>query len=215
MIIGIDHITYSSMDFDKDVQLFINKGYELEFKDYNINNALVKKNFLQNYKDTQSIALLKKKDSVKLEVIQDTNRQEGISIMNPLNYNSDGNNLHINNIEINVYNPEIFIKEWCNYGFKLIDESRLIFKHFGKNNACLTVYIHKCAELKSYYLDNKEYVCLALISTSIERDHMYYKSQGMFVSEIEDVYLINNTKKIKVFFLRGSNNEIIEIIGVR
>lgn len=26
MIIGIDHITYSSMDFDKDVQFFINKG---------------------------------------------------------------------------------------------------------------------------------------------------------------------------------------------
>lgn len=49
------------MDFDKDVQFFINKGYELEFKDYNIYNALVKKNFLQNYKDTQSIALLKKK----------------------------------------------------------------------------------------------------------------------------------------------------------
>ena len=45
MIIGIDHITYSSMDFDKDVQFFINKGYELEFKDYNIYNALVKKIF--------------------------------------------------------------------------------------------------------------------------------------------------------------------------
>lgn len=64
-------------------------------------------------------------------------------------------------------------------------------------------------------MDNKGFVCLALLSTSIDRDYLYYKSKGLLVSDIEEVYLNNKTKKFRVFFLKGSNNEIIEIIGVR
>lgn len=214
MIIGIDHITYSSMDFDKDVQFFINKGYELEFKDYNINNALVKKNFLQNYIDYQSIALLKKTNSLKVEVIKDTNKQEGVSIMKPLHHYSDGK-IIINEIEISVYDAEKFISEWREYGFKLIDESILIFKSRIGGGTSIIIHINKCEILKSYYLDNKGFVCLALLSTSIDRDYLYYKSKGLLVSDIEEVYLNNKTKKFRVFFLKGSNNEIIEIIGVR
>lgn len=84
MIVGIDHITFSTTNIRRDIMNFKSKGFDVLFNDFNIDNALVKKNLLQNYAQYQSIALLSKKDSLKIELVADTTLQQGISNIEPI-----------------------------------------------------------------------------------------------------------------------------------
>lgn len=129
--------------------------------------------------------------------------------------NTGGGNWSLLGIEIKVYNKESFVMEWLNYGFKQIDENTLEIKSLLSGGKTYIVKMKTVNKLEDYYLDNHGYTALAMVSSSLERDYGILKNQGLYVTDIEEIWLNNNKKKVKVFFLKGSNNEIIEFIGVK
>lgn len=203
MLIGIDHITLACSNVEKFCSIFLNNGYSKHIEVKNIPNLHIKKEFLQAYNEKQSFTIVKKTGSFNIEIIHDSNKLTGNSIYTPIFRENN-----FSGITVNVYDKQAFIKQWSSIGFKNID-GNLLFTTFG--NSYIIRPVEK--EKKKYYLDNKGFVCLAFITTSILDDYDNMKKNSFYVSSIDNIQI--NNKNLQVFFAKGSNGELIEIIGLK
>lgn len=202
MLIAIDHITLAADNIEKYYNILCGIGYSKYVHVQNIRNIELKKKYLQHYIDTQSFYVIKKQGSINIEIIKDSSRLHGKSCYIPLYRNG-----YINGVSIKVFNQEKFIQQWSSIGFKN-DNNTLYFTSFGNSYIVKPIKTTK----NTYFLDNKGFVCAAFISTSINDDYDNMQKNGFELSVI-DCIIINN-KMLKLFFAKGANNELIEIIGL-
>ena len=69
MFIKIDHLTYSSTNFNKDVSFFKALNYKIFFHEKKLPNLVIKKIFISFFKKTQDILLLTSKGNFNIELI--------------------------------------------------------------------------------------------------------------------------------------------------
>ena len=69
MILEIDHIAISSMNFHDDIEFFKSMGYELKFTESNVDNLMIKRSLLHNYQSIHDIALLTLTDNLGIELV--------------------------------------------------------------------------------------------------------------------------------------------------
>lgn len=204
MLINIDHITLTSNSIEQTIEYYKNIGYKELFIEKNIHNLEIKADFMKNYKDTQTLCILKNNNGIPIEIIDDSKIISGKSFIKPV-FETD---YSIKNVEIYIKDKKTLMEQWKNIGFSIVDNANLTFTGFGNS---YFFHINDCND-NSYFLDNEGFVCIAFISTSIIKDYNMMK-QNMF--KVSDIAKINiNNKLLNIFFAQGYNGEIFEIIEV-
>lgn len=202
MIIKIDHIAYSSNNIEKDIINFSKLGYKLLFNE-NLPNLKIKESLLTEYKPSHNLALLSHENSFNVEILNHgmiTDNQGYIL------FNSDNNNIIIKTDDI-----EDSIKFWQAAGFKK-EKLNVVFTSIfdGKK---LTINFVKKNNNKRYFLNDKGFNCIGLITTSIESDIKNFTNIDCKISKIEE--LVVNSKCMKICFIQRKENEIIELIEIK
>ncbi len=70
MIFDIDHIGWTSHNFEKDSELLLSLGYTNQFSELNKPNLSIKKTMLRNYSQTQDLSLYYKNGSLGIELLR-------------------------------------------------------------------------------------------------------------------------------------------------
>ena len=91
MILEIDHIAISSMNFHDDIEFFKSMGYELKFIESNVDNLMIKHSLLHNYQSTHDIALLTLTDNLGIELVNHKTIHKSNEYVVPIFENVDSN----------------------------------------------------------------------------------------------------------------------------
>lgn len=144
-----------------------------------------------------------------------TLKSNGLSVLTSLTNSNSSQEFLFNSIAIEVSNIEDSIEFWKPLGFSPIEISesnaKLEFKSIFSNNP-LYLIIQKTYEISSNHLDNKGFNCIAFICKSIDRVLKKYDSSKLLITKKES--LIVNNQNLNICFLKGYNNEIIELIEI-
>lgn len=210
MIIKIDHIAYSSLDLDSDIKKFENIGYDLAFKESNLENLSIKKDFLNHFGNKHQLALMTKKICYSIEILNHNNINTSEGFIEPFNLEDE----NFNKIIINTDNIENSINFWKLLGFSPTQEvdkmQEMKFSSPLESNAFYIYLSYNKPERK--FLDDKGYNCVALITNSAKREQDNLIKKGFSTSEIEELEV--NGQKLKIFFVQRDNCEIVEIIEI-
>jgi len=69
MIMQIDHVAISSMNFDGHIKIINSLGYKLKFAEKDIENLKIKSGLMRNFSELQNLALLTRENSVGIELL--------------------------------------------------------------------------------------------------------------------------------------------------
>ncbi len=209
MIIKIDHIAYSTLDIESEIKNFEKSGYNLVFLEKNLLNLTIKKDFLHKFQSTHNLSLMTKDNSYSIELLDHgfTNNQEGF--IRPYSMEK-----YFNKIIINTDNIEKSVDFFKLLGFsftQIIDNMHELKFFSILNPNDFYIYLNY-NEKNKYYLDDKNYNCLALITNSAQKEKEVLKNNGFKTTDIEELTV--NGKNVKIFFTQRDDNEIVEIIEI-
>jgi len=251
MLLDIDHIACSSMQFDKHIEIMKSLGYQPEFLEKNVKNLSIKRPLLSFFSELHDIVLLKSKGNFSLELLNHRNIHVTESYIKPVFENLPSK--FIEKIEkekfkeigvlakMKFFNIPIYVNnETTKSDFKfnklVIDTPNVLktnqfFKALGFKELLLEndfsklefrsvfgagiyyIYLKKSQSTTSLrYLDDSGSNCLAFISNSAEKEKENLDKENFFTTPIEHITL--NKKIMKIFFSKGPENEIIEIISL-
>lgn len=231
MIIKIDHLTYITEDIQYDHNILKSQGYNTEFYEKNLINPVNKYKFLKYEQSEYSMALYLKNNSYNIELISYPELIKNEYRLSKLrvkleNTTSDINKLSelhslqvqssFNELIIYTYNFYESIKFWSILGFKQTeignDYARLTFSTWnGDKHHVILQRMDNLGGINNY-LDCLGFNNLAVISTSIEQERNRLIENKFECTEIEIVYI--NGKNLRIFFVKGPSNEMVEIIGL-
>lgn len=203
MIVGIDHIAFSSLDVTMEVDNFVKRNFKFLFQE-NLPNLSIKKDFLSNYIASHTLALLE-------------NNEGGYNI-EILNHGQIGKSEgYIELIESNVIlvktdsiqESKIF---WENLGFKFLNDTEAVFTPPFFNEKIFKIELKLDTNIVKRKLDDAGFNCIGLISTSIERDIKKLNQQNCYISAVENLKV--NNKNMRICFVQRDKNEIVELIEV-
>ena len=126
----------------------------------------------------------------------------------------------INSIIIKTNNIEKSKNFWCKlFGFvelkspknKIENYQILEFTSPIKNWSMKFILIEEKLEKKMRYLDDKGFTCVSFLVTNIEDFLKKFDNFGLKTNSVPYETIVNN-KKMRLIFLRGLENEIIELI---
>ena len=67
MLLDVDHVAFSSLYIKRDSEIFQTVGYTVEFIETNVENLSIKRDFLRDFSEKHSIALLKSQKGFNIE----------------------------------------------------------------------------------------------------------------------------------------------------
>lgn len=216
MIIGTSHITISTNDIDSDIKKYLSSGFNTSFFDSNVENSNIKKPYLTHYKPFHAIALLSGTSGIDLELVE--HHKKHVKVNHRL-VNIDFDEGCIQQIEYNVYNYDASIKFWTEVlGYNEVKEKDgcCILKKISpipswNSRVKLTYTIQK---LKRPILDSNGPTSIAFFTTNITSDLEAGKIKGALeCTEASNITV--NQKRIKIGFIVGPSNEMIELIEVK
>ena len=119
-------------------------------------------------------------------------------------------------IIVKVQNASKSVIFWQSLGFELLEISEdvavLQFSSLIGKPAC-KVYLHTSKNVEHrHYLDDEGFNCVALISSSIEKDKIKLESKGFSTTELGKIFV--NNRVLNIFFVMGYCGELVEIIGI-
>lgn len=233
MILDIDHIALSSNDFNSVITLFEKLNYEIAFTEKKISNLKIKQKLMKNFPPFHDLCLMTSKFNVNIELINYNkfNQVDGfiipifetselkilqsqlhfLQIPNVLKQSK--NHFVFNKFVIQSHNIEQSIFFWNELGFKNLNPERnqfLFESIFSSKKYELFIKFTKIK--KDYLLDNSGWPCIAFLTNSIvnEKDRL---SEYFETTKIESILI--NKKELKIFFVKGPSNELVEIISVQ
>lgn len=208
MIIKVDHIAFNSVD-ESELDIFKDKGFKLTFYEKNLRNLDSKLLLMKNRSKFHDLFYLESENSTPIEVL----------IYNKVvDFERYRYELKDNLVSYEVHSIKESIKFWISIGFKLIEEHKgeAVLTFCGIFDAkALTIKLIEsidCVTVGNYCIDSKGYSCIAFISNKIEKEHFRLRNEGCFVTDIESLKV--NCKDLSIFFVKGPNSEIVEIIRV-
>ncbi len=217
MILDIDHISICTTHIEQSIENLKSIGYKLRFAERNIKNPTIKKNFLSQFSEKHDLALLDSDKNFSIELINygySSNQQTPFSLFG----NKKLSTLQgpSNTFSLDIKNIEKTITFWQLLGFKVIQQT----SSFAKLK--FTSFLKKCdyyLEFKKIkkvndkcYLDGNGFNSIAFITTSLSKDHENFLEMGLTVTNKEKLFL--NDKHLSIFFVKGLNGEIIELIEI-
>jgi len=254
MIIKFDHLAFASNDiqFEQQIKLLKDLGYELKFVERNANNLNIKSPLMKIFGPRQDLALLVLKNNINIELVNHGHSNKNFSNITPLFKNFPHNlirsdlNLNFKNkleraVKIKYFEIPIYISEdKKNKSFIFneliiktanIEESISFWKNFAflpilnkKNSAVLEfnaplgrgAYHLRLIKDKNIntkiFLDDAGFNCLAFISSSAVNEKKNLEIAGIETTATERFKV--NDKELEIFFAKGSQGEIAEVISV-
>lgn len=232
MILQIDHIAISSDDFERDLEFMESVGYNLEFVERNIENLKMKKALMNNFSETQSLALFRKENSLGIEILHHGTLTHNKSYIQPIfegilpeiekKYNAEkigyisresDSNFKFDKLAIKTCSLKQSKDFWEYFGFKQIQNKPIIleFNSILSGSSC-QVYLKKTNSCSSHFLDDRGFSVIAFITNSIKREWDTLKSKEIKVTDIECLTL--NNKNLEIFFALGPSGELVEVVGL-
>jgi len=251
MLLDIDHIACSSMQFNKHIEIMKSLDYQPEFLEKNVKNLSIKRPLLNIFSEVHDIVLLKSKGNLSLEFLNHRNIHISEPYIMPVFENLPSKFIEkldkekFNEIgvlaKMKFFDIPIYVNnETTRTGFKfnklVINSQNVLktnefFKALGfkellcENDFCKLefrsvfgagvyyIYLKKSQKRTSLrYLDDSGPNCLAFISNSTEKEKEILDKENFFTTPIQHITL--NKKLMKIFFSKGPENEIIEIISL-
>lgn len=250
MIVKIDHVAFSSLDFKQHIGLLESFGYELRFVDRDVRNPIIKKELMGRYCEDHDLALLDHKENIPIELLNHRTVGENEGYITPIfkgliqdetettrkkavmgdlelgigkvarfgvrAYLSDAQpgGFGFDKIIITCEDIEASMIFWKKLGFEEKERTEeyafLEFSSIISKGICGLYLMKGIKRKESCLLDDRGFNCLALISTSVEREKQSLEKDGFYTTDIEDV--VTNGKKLRIFFGIGPSGEIIEMI---
>lgn len=208
MILKLDHVSYSCTYEEEKEILKQFEGYKEVFFESNLINIDAKKTMMKHFCKYHNIRMLEKDSFIPIEL---TTYKSCEGNNNAIELKKDYSviMLHTTNIE-NTYdffsNLEIYEEEEVKDGIILSFQPLL-------SKELLKIYIHKVEKINFPMLDYKGYGAIGIFVDKTLNYMEKFKKNGYFVTEIETLKV--NRKNLKIFFVKGKQGEILEIIGVR
>ena len=200
MIIKFDHISFSGCKDKENEILDFFKDYAISFQERELCNIDAKQQFFTEYHSKHDLIMLEHESRIPIEVTL----YDSCTYRNPI---------------IDIKEEIIIIKSTSkektasflkNIGFKE-KNGRFYLKPVMDNKDVIVEVIEEAGELNSK-LDNVGYSSMAFWVNNINKEHKKIMDMGYTVTEIE--MLTVHEKCLKIFFVAGPCNEIIEFIGV-
>lgn len=124
--------------------------------------------------------------------------------------------LIFNEIILNTNKLKESTKFWQNLEFKLSsssqDFSSLKF-HSILNNTEYTINLRKIRKNSEYFLNDKGFSCIAMITNSALKEKELLCQKGILTSDIDTILL--NHQLLNIFFAKGPSGEIVEIFSIK
>lgn len=181
MLLDIDHVAFSSLFMERDIQILQTIGYRLDFIEANIENLTIKSDFLRNFSKHHDISLLTSNNGFNIELVNHRNCHNVHPYLIPVFKNlpphliADGKNneLDYNRIEarmkifdIPIYlernssSPEFKFNELVMYVNNITKTKKFFeilgFKVINKKNDLTKLEFKSLFSNKSYFLFLKQ-----------------------------------------------------------
>ncbi|MEK6979798.1 MAG: hypothetical protein AABW86_06245 [Candidatus Micrarchaeota archaeon] len=231
MIIQIDHIAFSSMNFAEHIRILQSLGYLLKFSSTGKKNMEIKRSLLREFGESHDLALLTHVSSIPIELLNHghVNTSEGYifplfdnapdeflkSIGVGAGVSSYNGSFRFNKFVVKTSDVRKSADFWKNFGFREIScgsEAALLEFRSPLSKVSCTIFLkHDTAvENQKYFLDDMGFNCIAFISNSAKKEREALIKNGIKTTEIEQ-FTSNNTP-LNVFFAIGPAGEVVEII---
>tara|TARA_B100000029_G_scaffold90607_2_gene80412 strand:- start:290 stop:1027 length:738 start_codon:yes stop_codon:yes gene_type:complete len=236
MIIKIDHLSLSSENFHRDIDILKNFGYSVLHQNELLENLENKKSFLNNFHPTQKFCLLTLDNQISIEILEYEKKIYTDSYIIPhiiipkflkstlennfnFNIHDSGkkslNGLNMFQIDIHTDNIEKSENFWSSFGFQkeIQLKSEILLMNFNSpfsNETMRIRLIQNSTQNHHKYLDQIGFNCLAFISTSIKNEKSNLESKNILTSKIQPLQIGNTL--FDIFFCKSETGEIVEII---
>lgn len=232
MIVLVDHVALSSADFERDLAWLGALGYTVAFDERQVPNPVMKRELLSEYRPVHDLCLLTKPGSVGIELLNHgpVNPAAGYlaavfenvspeALPDVLPEESFRNELNpadpavaLRTLAVCCRDVEASRRFWQALGFRQAgDEQTLRFQSPLQKDPLSLRLMHQPDLKPSYRLDDAGFNCLALVSTTPERDQAMLREAGFAVTALEDFR--RGVKNFRIFFTIGPSGELVEIIG--
>jgi hypothetical protein len=121
--------------------------------------------------------------------------------------------IHINTFCVNTNDINSSIIFWQNFGFKCSNKSlrsQVMEFYSPIKREIITMRLNESKEKIEHYLDDTGFNCIAFITNSVERERAGFEEKGFNVTEIEPFVIAD--RHLRIFFARGHNSELVELI---
>ncbi len=127
--------------------------------------------------------------------------------------NKVSNDFLFNELVVNSINLEQSINFWKSLGFELIEQSETLAKMkfvslLDHNN--YFIYLKKANTIGNNLLDDRGFNSVAFICKSIDRVIRKIKNEKIIITKQQDLTI--NHKNLKICFIKGPQNELVELV---
>ena len=208
MLLKLAHLTHNSNDLDHDTEMYIDVGFAIVATYLDIRNPHIKERFLSHFTDKHTLQILKKRDCIDVEIVQQN------SVTQSKSFIKDIINVE-NRVEISIRTPEIKHSHlfWESLGFHQSVSSDLLA--FSSVLQRFPIYVHLCYEPSfstRNALDSCGIYSIAFLTHNAEQERKRLLQHGIAITEIETITVGEN--RLRVFFAIGQHNELVEIYDI-
>jgi len=231
VILQIDHIAFSSMNFKEHIRILQSLGYSLKFSSSGKKNMEIKRPLLREFMELHDLALLSHESSLSIELLNHGHINDAEGFIFPLFDNvpsgflssfgvdagvySDKGSFRFNKFVVKTSNVRKSADFWKNFGFREIEcdsEGAILEFRSPLSKISCTVFLkHDRSVVNDFnFLDDKGFNCIAFISNSAKKEREVLVKSGIKTTEIEQ--FISDKLSLSVFFAIGPSGELVEII---
>lgn len=215
MIMGVDHIALSCLEIETACKNLEKDNFKVRFCEKNIPNKIEKKEFLNHYQKTHSLAFIEAQKGPAIELTEHgSSFASGESI-----YRVQQGKGTIETVEVLACDFEAsrsFWRDKLRFEEKVLRADEAVklklTSPFPQWNLEVDL-IQSSGEKRKNYLDVEGFSCIAFISNKIESDLENIWQAGKRASEVFELEV--NRKWLKVAMVEGPSGEIIELIEIQ
>ncbi|MFA6262984.1 MAG: VOC family protein [Candidatus Babeliales bacterium] len=226
MILDIDHIGYSSTNFEDDICLVQSLGFNIRFVQRGIKNQDIKKKLLRSFTMEHHMALCARSCDISIEVVhypQVGQKRVAQTSFFPLVGNQEAQLLKQISAQDDLKQLNICISDipktlnfWKVLGFNAVEQGddylAFRFRSILNGNDYFLYAKLTNAAVHKVFLDDIGFTSLALITSSASRERAALEKHNFKVTPIEHVAIGN--KNLSIFFSESPDGHIVEFISL-
>ncbi len=208
MILGFDHLSYSSTDLDRSAEKLRKLGYTEQFSETGLENYPVKKPLLEEFQPLHGLRYFKHSNGFALEA---TYYRDTPATSSGL-FQIDLENPEI--ISLHTRRPDKEYRFWTKgFGFKEQDEGKLAFTTPVPQWNCTLQLVKDDRAGETSYLDSSGYPCMAFLCTRLEEELKNLQEAGAHT--VVDPHQIEvNSKLLTLTMFRSPSGAVCELIQI-
>lgn len=233
MFVGIDHVALTAEDFTRQAAFLQEAGYERRFHQSHIPNPPNKRELMERWSKTHSLALFEAERSTPIEIIdygyivdappryvptiedtpEELNQLGNLNLtLSSMEEHRKGNaqDFAFDTLAVATEDVEASHAFWSDLGFTHGNGQNLVFKS-PIGTSTLTLSLHKDSSASEVTpLDGRGLTCLALVSSSPQRDLDRLLDAGYDTTRLHRIDFPD--RSVKVGFVIGPSGEPVELV---